>query len=131
MTKNTHKTGRFKKKHDMYRARVHSFKIYKKTICTNRTQKRTQTRTDLYGISTCVGRWSSCRNLRFSRSTSKRNTFVGCNAATSSAANTRCELIFVLIGAALPKHHHFSSRQTIPNKNCQSQSQYAFTFICK
>lgn len=51
-------------------------------------------RTDLYGISTCVGRWSSCRNLRFSRSTSKRNTFVGCNAATSSAANTRCELIY-------------------------------------
>lgn len=48
--------------------------------------------TDLYGFSTRVSRWSSCRNLRFSRSTLERNTFIGCNATTSSAANNWCEL---------------------------------------
>lgn len=84
---------------------------------------------DLYGISTCVGWWSSRRHLRFSRSTSKRNTFIGGNATTSSAANTWRELI-VLIGAApspqilhLPVSTFFSPPQEkinhqlqIPNK---------------
>lgn len=103
-------------------------------------------RTDLYGISTCVGRWSSCRNLRFSRPTSKRNTFVGCNAATSSAANTRCELIYTfwLVLPSLFYNHTTNfppdstlslslnqnqQQQQLQQKLCQSQKNLRHVFF--